>query len=96
MTVLHVLFWLLCGCAGVAAGGLVICAAIGLIALAEGVRDRLRSQARLDYERYSAEQSIRSIRREAIRDMLDAERDQRYAYDPDIIEGSAVVVEVKR
>jgi hypothetical protein len=91
MVLLHVLFWLLCGCAGVAAGVLVTCAVFGLIALAEGVRDRLRNQARLDYERYSAEQSIRSIRREAIRDMLEAERDQRYAYDSDVIEGTAVV-----
>ena len=86
---------LLVGCGGAALAGFGIWAGVGLIALAESVCDRLRNQSRLDYERYHAEQAIRSIRRAAIRDMLEAERDQRYAYDSDVIDGTAVVVEMK-
>lgn len=88
-------FCLLFGVCGViAVAGFVLWAVIGLIAAAEWVRDRLPRRVRLDYERYCAEQSIRSIRRQAIHDMLEAEHAHRYAYDPDIIEGTAV--EVKR
>jgi len=77
----------------VAAAGFVLWAVIGLVAAAEWVRDHLPIRARLDYERFHAEQSIRSIRRQAIHDMLEAERAARYAYDdPDIIEGTAVEV----
>jgi hypothetical protein len=58
------------------------------------VRSRRRHHRNLWIEQYHAEQAIRSIRREAIRDMLEAECIQRRAYDdPDIIEGTAVVVD---
>jgi hypothetical protein len=72
--------------------GFGVWAVIGLIAAWERVRDRLGARDNLDYAVFRAQQEIRDIRRQAIHDMLEAERDQRYAYDPDVIEGTAVEV----
>ena len=83
---------LLAVCGVVVVAGFLLWAVIGLVAAAEWVRDRLPIRARLDYERFHAEQSIRSIKRRAVHEMLEAERAVRYAYDPDIIEGTAVEV----
>ncbi len=79
--------------------GMIVCAGVGLLYVAAWIEEawrRRRRTSRWPYTQYQAEQVIRSIRREAIRDMLEAEREERYAYDPDIIEGTAVVVEAKR
>jgi hypothetical protein len=90
---LHALDLVLMGCAGGVVAGFVIWVVIALIAVVEWVHDRLRSISRLEYEHYRAEQEIRSIRRQAVHDMLEAESEQRLAYhDHDIIEGTAVEV----
>jgi hypothetical protein len=90
---LHALDLVLMGCAGGVVAGFVIWVVIALIAFVEWVHDRLRRHSRLEYERYCAEQDIRSIRRQAVRDMLEAESEPRLAYhQPDVIEGSAVEV----
>jgi hypothetical protein len=53
---------------------------------------KVRRGRSLRLERYRAEQSLHEIRRDAICDMLETARTQRYAYDGDIIEGTAVEV----
>lgn len=76
----------------VVTGGLVL---VWIGAHVEEAWRHMRRASRLDYERYRAEEEIRNIRREAICDLLEAERAHRYAYhDPNIIESTAV--EVKR
>ncbi len=90
---LHALNLVLLGCAGGVVAGFVIWIVIALIAFGEWVLDRLPRGSRLEYQRYRAEQDIRGIRRQAVLDLLDAEHDQRLAYDDhDIIEGTAVEV----
>ena len=92
MIVLHVLLWTLCGCAGAALVGVLVWAGIGVAELVDWIGRRLRRRTRLDYERYKAEQEIRTIRHQAIQDML-ATSSRSHAYDdPDIIEGTAVEV----
>jgi hypothetical protein len=74
---------------------MIVCAGVGLLYVAAWIEEawrRRRHNSRWPYDQYQNEQIIRSIRREAIRDMLEAERDQRYAYDSDVIEGTAVEV----
>jgi hypothetical protein len=90
---LHVLDLVLIGCAVAVVAGFFLWAAFVLMAFAAWVRDRLPHRYRLEYERYVAEQEIRGIRRQAVLDLLEAEHDQRLAYDDhDIIEGTAVEV----
>jgi hypothetical protein len=72
--------------------GLVAFIALSVAEFIGDRRDRARRRNAMRVEQYRAEQSIRSIRREAIREMLEAECDQRYAYDPNVIEGTAVEV----
>ncbi|HEX3520391.1 MAG TPA: hypothetical protein VHT29_15270 [Solirubrobacteraceae bacterium] len=83
----------LIGCAVLVVGGFVFWIVFTLVAFVGWVRDRMPHRARLEFVRYSAEQEIRSIRRQAVRDMLEAESVQRLAYsDPAVIEGTAVEV----
>lgn len=90
---LHILNLALIGCAVLVVGGFVFWIVFALVAFIEWVRDHLPHRARLEFVRYGAEQEIRSIRRRAIRDMLDAELDHRLTYsDQDVIEGTAVEV----
>jgi hypothetical protein len=80
-------FFLLCG------GGLMVVVVLAIAERVGKIRRRARRRTRLRYERYRAEQAIRDIRRQAICDLLVAERAYRYAYnDPDIIESTAVEV----
>lgn len=83
-----VALFLICG-----GGGLTAFAVLSITEYVGKIRRRRRRRQRLRFEQYQAEQAIRSIRREAIRAMLAAER----GYDPasgEVIEGTAV--EVKR
>jgi hypothetical protein len=83
----------LIGCAVVVVAGFVIWTVVGLMAFAAWLRDRLPERYRLEYERYLAEHQIRSIRRQAVHDMFEAEQSQRLARDDlDVIEGTAVEV----
>ncbi|MHB8243572.1 MAG: hypothetical protein ACYDHN_16490 [Solirubrobacteraceae bacterium] len=88
---LDILNVVLIGCAVLVVGGFALWIVIALIAFVEWICDHLPGNSGREYERYRAQQEIRSIRRQAVRDMLDAESAQRLAYsDPDIIEGTAV------
>ena len=62
----------------------------------EAIRARYRQRrrrTRLTYERYAAEQAIRSIRRRAVQELLTAEREHReLGGSGEIIEGTAVEV----
>ena len=77
--------------------GLVAGAVILLFWVAERVERvwlHLRRPSRLDYERYRAEEALRSIKRRAVYELLTAEhthRDQIEHY-ADVIEGTAVEV----
>lgn len=83
----------LIGCAVLVVGGFVLWIVIALIAFVEWICDHLPGSSGLEYERYRAQQEIRSIRRQAVRDMLEAESRQRLAYcDADVIEGTALEV----
>jgi hypothetical protein len=83
----------LIGCAVLVVGGFAFWIVFTLMAFVAWVRDRLPGRYGLDYERFAAEQEIRSIRRRAVLDMLDAEARQRAAGDElDVIEGTAVEV----
>lgn len=63
------------------------------MAFAAWVRDRLPGRYGLGYERALAEQEIRSIRRRAVLDMLEAEARQHAVDDElEVIEGTAVEV----
>jgi hypothetical protein len=85
-------------------GALEICAVYGVSILVTGtivvaagfvigVWRRQRRSSRLDYERHEAEQTIRSIKRRAIQEMLAAEREHRdLGGSGEIIEGTAVEV----
>jgi hypothetical protein len=72
--------------------GLVFLAIVSVEEIAGKVRQRVCAGRDLQLERYRAEQDLHDIRREAIHDMLEAEQAERYAYDPDVIEGTAVEV----
>jgi hypothetical protein len=92
MTLHSLIHWvalfLVCG-----GGGLAVVAVIWVAKSVETVRSRRRQRRSLWVERYRAEQAIRGIRRQAIRDLLVAERAQRVAcHDPDVIESTAVEV----
>lgn len=81
-----VAFFLLCG------GGLMVVVVLSVAERVDKIR-RARRRTRLGLERYRAEQAIRSIRRQAICDLLEAERAHRCAYhDPEVIESTAVEV----
>jgi hypothetical protein len=83
-----VALFLLCGGAGLTA-----CAVLAIAEYVGKIRRRARRRIRLRLEQYRAEQAIRNIRREAICDLLEAERAHRYAYnDPGIIESTAIEV----
>jgi hypothetical protein len=59
----------------------------------EHVWRHLRRGSRLDYQRYQAEQALRSIKRRAIHELLTAEREHRdLGGSGEIIEGTAVEV----
>lgn len=59
----------------------------------ERVWRRSRRRSRLDYERYQAEQAIRSIKRRAVHELLATEREYRDRNGSgEIIEGTAVEV----
>jgi hypothetical protein len=80
----------------VGVSGLVAGAVIWLFWIAgwvERVWRRPRRRSRLDYERYQAEQAIRSIKRRAVHELLTAEREYRdRSGNGEIIEGTAVEV----
>jgi hypothetical protein len=79
--------------AGLVVFGLLFLLVVSVVELVGNARRRVCHGRRLRLEQYRAEQALHSIRREAIRDMLEAERGHRYAHnDPDIIEGTAVEV----
>jgi hypothetical protein len=63
----------------------------------EAARERRRQQRRrasLDYQSYAADEAIRALKRQAVHEMLEAERAHRHAYhSPDIIESTAVEVD---
>ncbi len=83
-----VALFLVCGGAG-----LMAFAVVSIAEYVGKIRRRARRRTRLRLEQYRAEQAIRCIRREAICDLLEAERVHRYARnDPDIIESTAVEV----
>jgi hypothetical protein len=90
MTLHGLIYWvalfLVCGGAG-----LMAFAVVSIAEYVAKIRRRARRRTRLRLEQYRAEQAIRSIRREAIYDLLKAEHAQRYARNhPDIIESTAV------
>ena len=92
MTLHSLIYWvalfLVCG-----GGGLAVVAVIWLAESVETIRSRRRRCRSLRVERYRAEQAIRGIKRQAIRDLLVAERVQRTVCDdPDVIESTAVEV----
>jgi len=59
----------------------------------ERVWQHLRRGSRVDYQRYQAEQAIRSIRRRAIQELLTAEREHRDLVGMgEIVESTAVEV----
>jgi hypothetical protein len=75
---------------------------IGLIGVGVGIvevegrieerRRRRQRQTKVALTRYAATRSIRDIKRQAIRDLLEAERDYYQACHGDVIEGTAVEV----
>lgn len=73
-------------------GGLTMIACIWVAEAIETRRVRLRRRRTLQLEQYRAEQAIHIIRRQAIHDMLEAERTHPNSYDGDVIEGTAVEV----
>ncbi len=92
MTLHSLIYWvalfLVCG-----GGGLAVVAVIWVAKSVETIKSRRRQRNNLWVARYRAEQTIRGIRRQAIRDLLIAERAQRVAcHDPDVIESTAVEV----
>jgi hypothetical protein len=75
-------------------GGVAAFVVLSVAELVGKLRRRLHRDRRLRLERYRTEQAIRSLRREAIRDMLEAERTHLYGHhDPEVIDGTAVEVE---
>jgi hypothetical protein len=78
---------------GLSAPFIVAALVIGIVELYASARRRLRATA--DYERYRAEQSIRDLKRSAIRELLDVERAHRGQIEhyADVIEGTAVEIE---
>ncbi len=83
-----VALFLVCG-----GGGLAVVAVIWVAESIEMIRSRRRRCRSLRVERYRAEQALRDIRRQAIRDLLITERVQRVACDdPDVTESTAVEV----
>lgn len=92
MTLHSLIHWvalfLVCG-----GGGLAVVAVIWVAKSVETIRSRRRKHKNLWVTRYRAEQTIRDIRRQAIRDLLVAEQAQRVAcHNPDVIESTAVEV----
>jgi hypothetical protein len=68
---------------------------IGIVEIQARIEEQRRDREHrmpVVYARYAATRSIRDIRRQAIRDLLEAERRQRTDYG-DVIEGTAVEVE---
>lgn len=91
--VIEVVVGLLAGCGGVlVAIGLLAAILVCLDELPGKLRQRVCGGRRLRLERYRAEQALHSLRREAIHDMLETARTHRYAYNDDVIEGTAVEV----
>lgn len=74
------------------AGGVLFVAIVSLEGLAGELRRRVSRGRSLRLEQYRAEQAIHGIRRQAIHDMLEAERTHRNIHDGDVIEGTAVEV----
>ena len=73
-------------------GGLALYVVVDIAELLETRRRRRRGR-RLQLERYQAEQTIRCIRREAMCELLETEREYRdAASDLAVIEGTAVEV----
>ncbi len=92
MTLHSLIYWvalfLVCG-----GGGLAVVAVIWVAKSAETIRSRRRQHKNLWVARYRAEQALHGIRRQAIRDLLVAERAQHVAcHDHDVIESTAVEV----
>jgi hypothetical protein len=80
----------------VGVSGLVAGAVIWLFWIAgwiERVWRHLRRRSRLEHERYRAEQAIRGIKRQAVHELLTAEREHRdRSGNGEIIEGTAIEV----
>jgi hypothetical protein len=69
---------------------------LGIVEIDARIEERRRRRDRrmpVAYVRTAAVRSVREIRRQAIRDLLDAERGYRQAGYGDVIEGTAVEVE---
>ncbi len=91
--VIEVVVGLLVGGVGaLLAFGFLFVAFVSAAELAGKVRERMSGGRSLQLEQYRAEQALHDIRREAVHDMLETARTQRYADDPNVIEGTAVEV----
>jgi hypothetical protein len=73
--------------------GFLFVVAVSVAELGGKARRRMCRGRSLRLEQYRAEQALHDIRREAIRDLLETARVQRYANDdPEIIDGTAVEI----
>jgi len=82
----------LAGCLGVAGGVLLVLCVFGAVALLDGWRRHFGRDS-IEHARVAAEFALRDIRRQAVRDLLDAERQYHGRFDEgEVIEGTAVEV----